>query len=123
MLTLECPLPTVQTIERHQPTIQTFPGWLDKYLVEQRLLPPRDAGAIVENMFFTNFFVTRVAWWTHADVQVRVRLFCCCAPALPNIPQSATVLLGHRFRFSIYGVPGASSDAICFVVSAFLESR
>jgi len=58
-----------QTIERHQPTLDTFPAWLDKYVEQQRLLPLRDTHAVVENMFFTNFFIARVAWWERADVQ------------------------------------------------------
>ena len=42
-----------------------MPAWVAKYAH----LPLGAAHGVVEDMFFTNFFVSRVDWWFHQDVQ------------------------------------------------------
>ena len=59
-----------QTFEQHQPTLDTFPPWINKFAASAGLPAPADAYKLVEEMYFSNFFVSRVDWWTLPDVQV-----------------------------------------------------
>eukprot|EP00966_Prymnesium_polylepis_P304234 7028900-Prymnesium_polylepis.2 len=58
----------LETHESHEETLQTFSPWLRDYMPAARLqpaLPPLPTSRIL----FTNFFVSRVAWWGEPAVQ------------------------------------------------------
>jgi len=58
----------LETHEAHEETLQTFGPWVRGYMAEARLqptLPPLPTSRI----FFTNFFVSRIAWWDAPAVQ------------------------------------------------------
>ncbi|KAL1530192.1 hypothetical protein AB1Y20_001108 [Prymnesium parvum] len=53
--------------EAHQRTIETFNPWLENYMSSAKLLPTIPP-LPTERIFFTNFFVARLAWWHHPAV-------------------------------------------------------
>ena len=54
------------TSERHDETLQTMPKWLASYAAQEDLALPAET---VAQIFFTNFFVSRVEWWLRPEVQ------------------------------------------------------
>jgi len=56
----------LETLERHDETLATLPSWLSTYAGPQT--PSVDTRELVEHMFFTNFFISRVDWWATEDV-------------------------------------------------------
>eukprot|EP00966_Prymnesium_polylepis_P026633 614592-Prymnesium_polylepis.1 len=54
--------------EFHFETRITFEPWLRSY-VTQRAIAPRAADIDVNQIFFTNVFLSRIDWWLGADVQ------------------------------------------------------
>ena len=57
----------LETPESHFETIATFVPWVRAYLDAEGLVPTFPP-LPTENMFFTNFFVSRVAWWRSPQV-------------------------------------------------------
>ena len=58
----------IETWESHAETLNTFNPWLTAFISDARLqpaIPPLPTNRI----FFTNLFVTRVAWWRSAPVR------------------------------------------------------
>eukprot|EP00966_Prymnesium_polylepis_P329096 7384843-Prymnesium_polylepis.1 len=58
----------LETHEAHEETLQTFGPWVRDYMAAVRLqptLPPLPTSRI----YFTNFFVSRVAWWDEPAVR------------------------------------------------------
>ncbi|KAL1502991.1 hypothetical protein AB1Y20_011061 [Prymnesium parvum] len=56
------------TSEAHQPTLATFLPWLRGYMArtgKQPTLPPLPTAEI----YFTNFFISRVRWWEQPEVR------------------------------------------------------
>jgi hypothetical protein len=60
----------LETTESHRETIDTFNPWLDAHMVAAALVPTISP-LPTQSIYFTNFFVSRVAWWD----QVKVRRF------------------------------------------------
>lgn len=58
-----------QTLERHEPTLRSMPGWVGEYAKAHALPTPADPYALVQNMYFSNYFVSRVDWWSEPAVQ------------------------------------------------------
>eukprot|EP00966_Prymnesium_polylepis_P281927 6514972-Prymnesium_polylepis.1 len=56
------------TTERHQETRNTMPSWVKNYTEALKIRP---SGALKSgvDMYFTNFFVSRLDWWFRYDVQ------------------------------------------------------
>jgi len=59
----------LETQERHLETRVTMPPFLSEYASDQGLELSDTADALVSDMFFTNFFVSRVDWWLSPRVQ------------------------------------------------------
>eukprot|EP00966_Prymnesium_polylepis_P327672 7383524-Prymnesium_polylepis.2 len=57
----------LETDERHRETVETFGTWMRGFMAKtglQPTVPPVRA----DRIYFTNFFVSRVAWWTTPGV-------------------------------------------------------
>eukprot|EP00966_Prymnesium_polylepis_P149945 3463704-Prymnesium_polylepis.1 len=57
----------VVTEERHEQTLDTMPSWIEEYVTIETNKSTPDR--IVQDIFFTNLFVSRVNWWFGDDVQ------------------------------------------------------
>eukprot|EP00966_Prymnesium_polylepis_P135415 3130150-Prymnesium_polylepis.1 len=58
----------LETRESHLETVQTFNPWVQDYMAAEALapkMPPLPS----DRMYFSNFFVSRVAWWTQPHVR------------------------------------------------------
>eukprot|EP00966_Prymnesium_polylepis_P019355 446396-Prymnesium_polylepis.1 len=59
----------LQTKEQHEETLQTMPPWVADYADTVGIgMSSHAAFEVVERMFFTNLFVSRVDWWFRCDV-------------------------------------------------------
>eukprot|EP00966_Prymnesium_polylepis_P317380 7332662-Prymnesium_polylepis.1 len=56
----------LETVERHEETLETMPTWLQEYVAVEGLQLPAEPA---KRIFFTNFFVSRVDWWFGDEVQ------------------------------------------------------
>jgi len=59
----------LQTGESHVETVETMPAWLASYVAHANLSTSGDVLSLVSNIFFTNFFVSRVDWWLQPEVK------------------------------------------------------
>merc|ERR1711988_1768266 len=59
----------LRTTEKHRLTVATLQPWLDS-LIQQKGINPANPPVDAENMYFTNFFVTKVSWWRQESVQL-----------------------------------------------------
>jgi hypothetical protein len=87
----------LQTQERHAETLETMPPWVASYAAAAFGIAPNSSGAldIVEQIFFTNLFVSRVDWWLRCDVSSPACLLACGTPRTwPVLPmkQSSRIL-------------------------------
>ncbi|KAL1530032.1 hypothetical protein AB1Y20_000957 [Prymnesium parvum] len=57
----------LQTGESHVETVETMPAWLASYVAHANLSTSGDVLSLVSNIFFTNFFVSRVDWWLQPE--------------------------------------------------------
>ena len=58
----------LETLESHRETLDTFGPWMRELMAREGLkaaVPPLPT----DQMYFTNFFVTRVAWWDRREVR------------------------------------------------------
>ena len=58
----------LRTPELHGVTVDTLPVWLQSY-ISSRGITPAKPPVNVSDIYFTNYFVTRVAWWEQPAVQ------------------------------------------------------
>ena len=58
----------LRTPELHGVTMDTLPVWLQLY-ISSRGITPAKPPVNVSDIYFTNYFVTRVAWWEQPAVQ------------------------------------------------------
>ena len=54
----------LKTVEQHLETLATWPPWLSSYVAERGLAPTHPP-VPSDEIYFTNFFVTRVSWCEH----------------------------------------------------------
>jgi hypothetical protein len=60
----------LQTTESHEETVLTFLPWLKAYMNQQSpALTPSFGSLPSSEMYFTNFFVSKIAFWSRPDVQ------------------------------------------------------
>jgi hypothetical protein len=57
------------TSERHTETLRTMPQWLVSYIAGHDLGAEQNSSRFVEDIFFSNFFVSRIEWWFGSEVQ------------------------------------------------------